>query len=564
MKTPNLFRTPNPPPTGFNIEKQVPIPSLERRITEAHKTLAPTTAEKQQTKTSTPPPKWKSTTSIDKPTNLLLLSGYGRSTTRNELRRLLNPDDNPNTKIHPSKNLTTLAFYDSISAASKVKQTIDNARLGSILLIYLTLTPTIHNHDITIYKHSGWNKNLNKRINKGTEIKKLLKQLEREQEQLKPHQTNLPNYDSISEARNSKKIAHFLAGDSLMNDCWSEVCKKIENEQPLIQHSPTEVDIKEIIDQNQLIPTNTSIPSTLKPNTNQQVKPTQMGSEKSPIAHMQELRTTQARELIKYRNQVRTLQHTRLQRRQRLQATNDRLTTRPKPPSTSDHKTRDDPRAALYAFQDPSPTKQPTTNPITTKTTQPIVGHPCFNDPTLVIPPPETNTSKAQTQVSQDSQTQMTTSIPGINSNTNEHGTESYRSTNLKLSPPKLLTPQEILMPPKHNDLTPKTSNSTLLTLNQTSSFGTLKSRIDSIQTSHLREPSPRHKPKPTQSSTPTTSPPESTETDSPRNSHNNTNQQTPPPQTTFSPGTFIQHLISLFLQLFNWGWEGHKQRTHR
>jgi len=132
-----------------------------------------------------PPPhfsKWKATTSTAKPTNLLQLSGYGRSTTRDELRRLLNPNKDPNIIIHSTKNLTSYAFCDSISSAMKLKQFIDNATLGSILIVYLTLTPTRFNHDITLYKHTGRNKNIHRSIKRGTEIKKLLTHLEQEQE----------------------------------------------------------------------------------------------------------------------------------------------------------------------------------------------------------------------------------------------------------------------------------------------------------------------------------------------------------------------------------------------
>ena len=557
MKNPNQFRTPNQPPVDFSITKFIPTPKPEQKLTEAHKISSMMTAEKQRTKLSTQFPKWKSTTSIDKPTNLLLLSGYGRSTTHNELRRLLNPDNNPTTKIRPSKNLTTLAYYDSVSAASKVKQTIDNARLGSILIIYLTLTPTKYNHDIMIYKRTGWNKNSNRRISKGTEIKKLLKQLEREQEILKPHKPNLPNYDSITEARNSTKIAHFLAGDSLTKDCWNEVHEKMENDQPLLQHSSTGVDIKAIINRYQQAPADIS-------NSNQPTKPIQMGSKNSPTIHLQELRRTQARELIRYRNQVKNLQHTRLQRRQRLQKIHPHPTNKPKLQSTSQLKKSKDPRSALYAFQDPSQTKQQTTSLMTTRAVKSTVGHPCFNDCTPTDLPPVADTSQqAQNQASQDSITQTSKSKLHINPDTSEYGTDSYRSTTLKLTPPKLLTPQEILMPPKQNDITPRTSNSTISKLNQPGPLGNHKLEIDPTQALHHEKTSPQHKPISTTPPTSTATPTEATTLDSQRNSQNNTNQQTPPPQTTFPPGTFIQHLISLFLRFFNWGWEGHKQRTH-
>ena len=330
----------------------------------------------------------------------------------------------------------------------------------------------------------------------------------------------------------------------------------MENDQPLLQHSSTGVDIKAIIDQHQQVPDDNS-------NSNQPTKPIQMGSKNSPTMHLQELRRTQARELIRYRNQVRNLQHTRRQRRQRLQTVHPHPTSKPKLQSTSQLKNKD-PRSALYAFQNPSQTEQPTTSLISTGAVKSTVGHPCFNDSTLTDPPPDANTSRqTQTQASQDSLTQTSKSRLHINTDTSKYGTDSYRSTTLKLTPPKLLTPQEILMPPKQNDITPRTSNSTLSTLNQTGLLGTHNLRGDSTQALHHGKTSPQHKPTSTTSPTPTTTPTESTTIDSQRNSQNNTNQQTPPPQTTFSPGTFIQHLISLFLRFFNWGWEGHKQRTH-
>ena len=506
-------------------------------------------------------PKWKSTTSTAKPTNLLQLSGYGRSTTHNELKRLLNPDRNPNTIIHSSKNLTSYVFCDSISSAMKLKQFIDNASLGSILTIYLTLTPTKFNHDITLYKNTGRNKNSYRQIGKGTEIKNLLAQLEREQELSNPIQNNLPLHDSIDEARNSKKIAHFLAGNSLKNDCWNEVCEKLANDLPLLHQTTTGVDIKAIID-------NISQPQS-KTTTNHQPKmkvkiprhPIRMGLNTSPAIHFHELRKIQLRELIKYRNQVRRLQHTRSRRRQRLNPNhihhiNNNTYTKPQPSQSSQHQEpSNDPRAALYAFQDPSP------NPIPSNTLPPRInhrpiGHPCMNESTLYhqthrTDPPQTQTPPVQNPV-----------IPATPTKPNT----------LKLTPPKLLTPQQVLMPPKHNNRTPTTSNSTLSKLNHV----TPKTRIDtpegSLDLPHFPESgtnlisTKQVASEPLQPRPPTTNPqqtnPDPTITVSPTNSHNEPSN-TPPPQTTFSPGTFLRNFASLLLRIFTWGWENHKHEPH-